>query len=154
MLVHEHKLDVHLVLAGARQGTRTPEMLALWAKVLRIDDRVTLRVDFSSPEKRLLLSAADVFVSPVDNLQETFGQSVIEAFAAGLPVIASDFDGYKDTVDDQVGRRVTTRLGVDWSQVSELGPLLYECPLHLILGQSIEVDLKSLTATMAELAND
>lgn len=153
-LVHERRLDVHLVLAGARQGTKTPEMLALWARVLRVDDRVTFRVDFSAPEKRLLLSAADVFVSPVDNLQETFGQSVIEAFAAGLPVIASDFDGYKDTVDDAVGRRVTTRLGVDWSQVSELGPLLYERPLHLILGQSIEVDLARLTATMAELAND
>jgi hypothetical protein len=74
--------------------------------------------------------------------------------AAGLPVVASDFDGYRDTVDDEVGRRVPTRLGVDWSMVSELGPLLYERPLHLLLGQSIEVDLPALTSTLATLAAD
>lgn len=153
-LVHEHRLDVHLVMAGARQGTRTPEMLGLWARLLRIDDRVTSRVDFPEAEKRMLLSAADLFVSPVDNVQETFGQSVIEAMAAGLPVVTSDFDGYKDTVDDEVGRRVPTRLGVDWSTLSELGPLLYERPLHLLLGQSIEVELPALTATLAELVRD
>lgn len=153
-LVHERRLDVHLVLAGARQGTKTPEMLELWAKVLKVDDRVSLVVDFADADKRTLLSAADVFVSPVDNVQETFGQSVVEAMAAGLPVVVSDFDGYRDTVDDEVGRRVPTRLGVDWSMVSELGPLLYERPLHLLLGQSIEVELPALTATLATLVED
>jgi glycosyltransferase involved in cell wall biosynthesis len=153
-LVHEKQLDVHLVLAGARQGTKTPEMLRLWAKVLKIDERVTLKVDFAEAEKRVLLSAADIFVSPVDNVQETFGQSVIESLAAGVPVVAADFDGYKDTIDDEVGRRVTTRLGVDWTQLSELGPLLYERPLHLVLGQSIEVDLKHLVSTLDELVCD
>ncbi|MBE2253851.1 MAG: glycosyltransferase family 4 protein [Myxococcus sp.] len=153
-LVHDEQLDVHLVLAGARQGTKTPEMLSLWAKVLKVEDRVTLKVDFADAEKRTLLSAADVFVSPVDNLQETFGQSVVEALAAGLPVVASDFDGYKDTVDDEVGRRVTTRLGVDWGPLSELGPLLYERPLHLVLGQSVEVDLGHLRQTLSELVRD
>jgi glycosyltransferase involved in cell wall biosynthesis len=153
-LVHERQLDVHLVLAGARQGTKTPEMLELWAKVLKVDDRVSLVVDFADADKRTLLSAADVFVSPVDNVQETFGQSVVEAMAAGLPVVASDFDGYRDTVDDEVGRRVPTRLGVDWGLVSELGPLLYERPLHLLLGQSIEVELPALTSTLAMLVAD
>jgi D-inositol-3-phosphate glycosyltransferase len=153
-LVHERRLDAHLVLAGARQGTKTPEMLELWAKVLKLEGRVSLVVDFADADKRTLLSAADVFVSPVDNVQETFGQSVIEAMAAGLPVVVSDFDGYRDTVDDEVGRRVPTRLGVDWSMVSELGPLLYERPLHLLLGQSIEVDLTALTTTLATLVED
>lgn len=153
-LVVERGVDAHLVLAGARQGTKTPEMLALWAKVLKIEGRVTVKVDFADDEKRALLSAADVFVSPVDNLQETFGQSVVEALAAGLPVVASDFDGYKDTVDETVGRRVTTRLGVDWSVLSELGALAYERPLHLVLGQSIEVDLAHLISALEELCRD
>lgn len=42
--------------------------------------------------------AADIFTSLSDNLQETFGLTVIEAMAAGLPVVASDWDGYRDTV--------------------------------------------------------
>lgn len=42
--------------------------------------------------------AADIFSSLSDNIQETFGLTPIEAMAAGLPVIATDWDGYRDTV--------------------------------------------------------
>ena len=49
-------------------------------------------------EKQLGLAAADVFCSPADNLQETFGISVLEAMASRLPVIASDWNGYRDLV--------------------------------------------------------
>ena len=43
-------------------------------------------------------AGADVFCSLSDNIQETFGIVPIEAMAAGLPVVVSDWDGYKDTV--------------------------------------------------------
>lgn len=52
-------------------------------------------------------SAADLFCSLSDNIQETFGITPVEAMAAGLPVIASDWNGYKDTVvHGEVGLRV------------------------------------------------
>jgi glycosyltransferase involved in cell wall biosynthesis len=44
--------------------------------------------------------AADVFVSLSDNIQETFGLTPVEAMAAGLPVVVSDWDGYRETVRD------------------------------------------------------
>ncbi len=51
--------------------------------------------------------AADAFVSLSDNIQETFGLTPLEAMAAGLPVIVSDWDGYKDTVRHDIdGLRV------------------------------------------------
>ncbi len=146
--------EVHLLLAGARQGTQTPELLQLLATHLGIAERVHVEVDFPEAMKRDLFAASDVFVSPVDNLQETFGQSVIEAMAAGLPCVVSDFDGYRDTVDESVGLRVPTRLGVDWSDLSELAPLLYERPLHLVLGQSVEVDVLALEAALRLLSVD
>lgn len=43
-------------------------------------------------------AGADVFVSLSDNIQETFGLTPIEAMACGLPVVAPDWDGYRDTV--------------------------------------------------------
>ena len=56
-------------------------------------------------------AAADVFCSLSDNIQETFGITPIEAMAAGLPVVVSDWDGYRDTVRDGVdGFRIATTL--------------------------------------------
>jgi glycosyltransferase involved in cell wall biosynthesis len=58
-----------------------------------------LFVDGRSAEVReQIWHAADVFCSLSDNLQETFGLTPIEAMAAGLPVVVSDWNGYRDTV--------------------------------------------------------
>ncbi len=54
-------------------------------------------------------AGADVFVSLADNLQETFGLTPLEAMAAGLPCVVSDWDGYRDTVRHGVdGFRIPT----------------------------------------------
>ena len=57
-------------------------------------------------------AAADVFCSLSDNIQETFGLTPIEAMAAGLPQVVSDWSGYRDSV----------RHGVDGFRVSTLVP--------------------------------
>lgn len=54
------------------------------------------------------LSAAEMFLFPIDNLQESFGIAPVEAMAAGLPVVASDWDGIRDTVDGGAGFRIPT----------------------------------------------
>jgi glycosyltransferase involved in cell wall biosynthesis len=55
--------------------------------------------------------AADVFVSLPDNIQETFGLVMVEGMASGLPVIGSDWDGYRDLVTDgETGYLVPTRM--------------------------------------------
>ena len=43
-------------------------------------------------------SVADFFISFSDNIQETFGLTPVEAMAAGLPCVVTDWDGYRDTV--------------------------------------------------------
>ena len=54
-------------------------------------------------------SGADVLCSLSDNIQETFGIVPVEAMAARLPVVVTDWDGYKDTVRDGVdGFRIPT----------------------------------------------
>jgi glycosyltransferase involved in cell wall biosynthesis len=60
-------------------------------------------------DRQTAWAGADVFCSLSDNIQETFGIVPIEAMAAGLPVVVSDWDGYKDTVRDGIdGFRIPT----------------------------------------------
>ncbi len=58
-----------------------------------------------------LWAAADIFLSLVDNIQETFGITPLEAMAAGLPVVASDWDGYRSTIRDGVDGFLIPTLG-------------------------------------------
>lgn len=54
-------------------------------------------------------SVADFFISFSENIQETFGLTPVEAMAAGLPCVVTDWDGYKDTVRHELdGFRITT----------------------------------------------
>lgn len=60
------------------------------------------------PAMRNALAAADIFTLPVDNIQETFGLSPVEAMAAGIPVVVTDWNGFKDTVTPECGFRIPT----------------------------------------------
>jgi hypothetical protein len=53
-------------------------------------------------DRQAAWAGADIFCSLSDNIQETFGLAPIEAMAAGLPVVVSDWDGYRDTVRDGI----------------------------------------------------
>jgi len=67
-------------------------------------------LDARKPDVRFVIwQAADVFTSLSDNIQETFGLTPIEAMAAGLPSVVSDWDGYRDTVQHgEHGFRIPT----------------------------------------------
>lgn len=70
-------------------------------------------VDGRPPDVRFSIwSVGDFFISFSDNIQETFGLTPIEAMAAGLPCVVTDWDGYKDTV----------RHGVDGFRVPTIAP--------------------------------
>ena len=59
--------------------------------------------------KHKTLAAGDIFISLSDNIQETFGITPLEGMASKLPVIVSDWDGYKSTVRNDIdGYRVKT----------------------------------------------
>lgn len=73
------------------------------------DVEVRIAPDTRAETRDSLLSAADVFLSLSDNIQETFGLTPVEAMAAGLPCVVSDWDGYRDTVRHGVdGFRIRT----------------------------------------------
>ena len=119
-----HPLAMYQALENAAQATGKEVILVEcgWHANEKIERAFAAGAQMASPSVRVLTldgrvaenretawASADVFCSLSDNIQETFGIVPIEAMAAGLPVVVSDWDGYKDTVRDGVdGFRIPT----------------------------------------------
>jgi starch synthase len=103
--------------------------------------------------------AADVFTSLSDNVQETFGITPVEAMAAGMPVLVSDWNGYKDTVRDGIdGYRIKVLMppigtGRTMALRHAAGIDSYDRYIGEI-SQATSVDTRELTARMIALAQD
>ncbi|MFI9580870.1 glycosyltransferase family 4 protein [Streptomyces sp. NPDC052236] len=145
--------ELILLLAG---GGPPPwgKTLRDWATQLGIADRVRVIEPVRLADRQQFYAAADIFVSPVDNVQETFGITVIEAMACGLPQVVSDWNGYRDSVvHGQTGFLVPTY----WSSASGEAFArqgLYDCsalPEHLLLAQSTVVDPQALRSAIQTL---
>lgn len=91
---------VHLVM----QGYFVPEDAGQEYEALARDICKQAKVHFiASDDARFpdgLWASGDIFLSLIDNVQESFGITPIEAIAAGLPRVISDWDGYRDHVAD------------------------------------------------------
>lgn len=96
--VRRTKKKVHLILAGWFDPHSTEP---IWQQDVQ-KFCPSVQVDFLDGRqidvRREIWSAADIFTSLSDNVQETFGLTPIEAMAASLPVVVTDWDGYRDTV--------------------------------------------------------
>lgn len=70
----------------------------------------SLFIDIKKPEsKNQLLAAANIFISLHDNITETIDLAPLEAMAAGLPILVSDWGGYRAICPQaQAGYRVAT----------------------------------------------
>ncbi len=107
-----------------------------------------------APSKvRQYYRAADIFVSLADNIQETFGLTVTQAMACGLPTIVSDWDGYKETVvHGETGVRICTYWAECDQQISALGRQRDWLADHLMLAQSVAVDMEDLLEALYFMA--
>jgi alpha-maltose-1-phosphate synthase len=119
-----HPLAMYQALENAAQGTGKEVVLVEcgWHANDYIEKAFSAGAQMASPSVRVVTldgrvaenretawASADLFCSLSDNIQETFGIVPIEAMAAGLPVVVSDWDGYKDTVRDGIdGFRIPT----------------------------------------------
>ena len=144
-------LDLRLLLAGGAEPENVQHFEAT-CRELGIADRVIFRPNFEDEEKPLLYGAADIFLSLADSLQETFGISVVEAMASGKPVVVSDFDGYRDLVEDgRSGFLVPTYWGSADGFLRGIAPLVNSRVYQLFLSQSVVVDIGKLEATLLRL---
>ncbi|QGX98703.1 glycosyltransferase [Roseovarius faecimaris] len=99
---------LHMLACGIYADTHSKNTFEACARALMPDVSYTHLDGADATARRETLSGADIFTFPIDNIQETFGLAPIEAMAAGLPVVTSDWDGMRDTVSEDVGIRVPT----------------------------------------------
>lgn len=105
--------------------------------------------------RKALYAAADVFVSPSDNVQETFGLTLLEAAVSSLPVIASDYDGYRDLVcHEETGVLIPSLGPSDTGDVNVRSAAVAATEYHLRLAQQCVVDVKLLGRALARLGAD
>lgn len=144
----------HLILAGWQEDgdTFSGEFKQLAAN---LGIRCSLAPRPDNEARKALFAAADIFLSPSDNLQETFGLTILEAAASSLPVIASDFDGYKDLVlPGQTGLLVPT-LGPEATPDTDARSAFTPAgEYHLRLAQQCVVEPAAMAKAVAELAQD
>jgi len=143
--------SVALTLAGwADDGDDFLPTLKELAANAGIPMTVALRP--SETEKIALFRAADIFVSIADNPQETFGITLVEAGAFGLPVIASDYDGYRDIVIPGATGLLVPTIGPDRTDDADLlAPITYDNQYHLLLAQRTAVEIPALADALKTL---
>jgi glycosyltransferase involved in cell wall biosynthesis len=149
---------VHLILTG---WAASPALLHAYldgARAFAPGIPVSV-VDGMDPAFRFAVwHAADVFTSLPDSIQETFGLVVLEAMASGLPVVATDWDGYRDLVEDgRTGFLVPTRMVEGATADATVRLLLHGIDYDAFLAecnQAVAVDLDQTAAAYARLLTD
>ena len=144
-LSDEYKADLTSLLRAAT--------LRRLATELGLATCVQIVEDPADTTRNLLYAASDVFVSPSDNIQESFGVALLEAMAYALPVVASDWSGYRDIVrNGESGFLIpTTWDPVAAGATSVLAPLDTTYGVPSLLARHTSVDVDALEARLVEL---
>jgi glycosyltransferase involved in cell wall biosynthesis len=149
---------VHLILSGwaANDGQKKSVVAAMRDFAPGLPVSIVNGLD---PRLRFeVWQAADIFTSLADSVQETFGLVVVEAMACGLPVVASDWDGYRDlVVSGETGLLVPTYMVEDATVETTLRLLLGAMDYDHFLAecnQAAIVDVDAAAEAYAALIRD
>ncbi len=94
--------DLHLLVAGRGDAEDFRSQLST-----AVNDHITLLGQVSEHDKARMLRSVDVYCAP-NTGQESFGIILLEAMAAGTPIVASDLDAFKRVLHEgEVGRLFT-----------------------------------------------
>lgn len=144
-----------LLIVGKEQCAGYAGLLKELAAAIGISGHVIVKTDFRNEDVPLYYSASDVFVSVSDNLQETFGLTPIEAMLSGIPPVISDWNGYKELVDEgKTGFKVPTVWADCNGDIESFAPIKGLTYTLLPLSQSTSLDSEALTRILVRLIDN
>lgn len=147
--------DLRWILAGAAEHKHYAQFLQKVIQDEKLDGKIILVPNPDEEQKMALYQEADIFVALSDNTQETFGLSVIEALAAGLPVIASDWDGYRCLVThNETGILIPTLTLPECDFLDSIAALQRDSFNQLGFAQAVATDNEKFVAAVLELAHN
>ncbi len=155
LVEQEKNHEFQLVIAGAGDpGSEAVRMLTSMAYELNLEDSIRFELSIDEPRKQMLLSASDIFVSISDNIQESFGLSILEAMKARLAVIASDWNGHRDLIEhDRSGFLIETQT-IACESFSRPLSLMNKPAANFFEAQSTAVNVEQLTDALDRLLGD
>jgi len=152
------KARLRLVLAGWFDTDRLEQAYKDAAELICPETPLTI-VDGRGPARAGIWHAGDIFVAPIDNIQESFGLAPLEAMAAGLPVVASDWDGFRDTVRDGIDGLLAPTFTPPEGAGADLGRSQGARTLGAdqflgAVSQAVAIDVEALARAIASLADN
>ncbi len=146
---------LHLILAGATGDEKYTELLNQAIEDYGLKGLVSIVPNPTEDLKMALYQGSDLFLALNDNYQETFGLSVLEAAASSLPVIASDWDGYRALIKQgQTGYLIKTLGAPHIDFLQEVAPLQLDSLNHVAFSQAIATDFEDYAKAICDLIDD
>lgn len=124
------KDSIELVICGTGTEYKALQNLSL---ELNIEKYVTWKGYIPNHELPQLINQFDVFC--LGSRLESFGVAAVEAMSCGLPVIATDVDGFKEVIEDNVSGFIVPRDNAEM-MASKILQLYYSPELRTKLGNS------------------
>lgn len=146
-------VPIHIIISGAGRENEISFLKQVLSECSLLN-HVRIISNFENKIKPLLFGAADIYISVSDNLQETFGISVIEAMASGLPVVVSDINGYSELVKHSVNGFKIPSIWIDEFKLAELADIMDFNSMQLFFSQCMAIDTEKLYESILLLIKD
>lgn len=144
-----------LLIAGAEGQENYAQILESAIHELGLRNRVHLHLNVNEEEKKSLIQNATAFLAPSDSVQESFGLTLLESQALGTPVIASDWNGYRQLLTDgQEGFLIPTLGPQTIPSLDAQSQFQIDSMNHLIHSQNISFNFKVWQESVLKLCQN
>ena len=120
-----------------------------------VGDKVRFLGELAPNLRGLFYRASDFFIFPSDTVQEMLGITSMEAQSCGLPVVASDWSGMRETfVPNVTGFSVRTRMNPFLDHYEGLAGIAHISTHYMALSQNVVIDYAKFGEAMDTLLHD